>query len=653
MFKQFKNDLDILKTDIKAKIGSNEKKIKEILKLENKTFLNFVRVYQTQEEDLEILFSELSHLNSVNNSQKTQKIYGEILPLITQYSSKLSQNENLYKNFKEIKKNELSALSTSQKKVLNDMIESFELSGVGLKPKIKKRIEEINLKLSDLSNQFSQNLIDSTNNWEMILKAKDVKGIAKNDLENAKFEKNGKIRYKFTLQMPSYICYITYGQNRKLREKIYKAYNTRGSKNSKLIDEILGLRLELANLLGFENYAQLSIKTKMANSTDEVIDFLTTLAKKAKKYAKNDLDEVKKLAFEMDKITNLKYYDIPYYSEKLRIKKYNIDEEAYRKYFEQKSVINGLFKFLEKEFGVEFKQIKMKLWDKKALAYDLIEDSKVIARLYLDLEARDSKRGGAWMHNLQSHSFDEKNNQKLASAFVVCNFPKSTKKIPSLLRHDDVVTLFHEMGHAIHHLFSKVDENFVSGVNGVQWDAVEFPSQFLENFAYESEVLKMFAKHYKSGKTISDKMINRLKKAKNFQSSLMMVRQLEFSLFDFKLHLKLYQKKEVQKLLDLVREEVNVIIPPKYNKFQNSFAHIFAGGYSAGYYSYKWAEVLSADAFVSIKKGGIIDKKLIKKYKEEILEKGGSEDMKKLFYNFLQRDYDVDSLLKINGIFSD
>ena len=271
MFKQFKNDLDILKTDIKAKIGSNEKKIKEILKLENKTFLNFVRVYQTQEEDLEILFSELSHLNSVNNSQETQKIYGEILPLITQYSSKLSQNENLYKSFKEIKKNELSTLSTSQKKVLNDMIESFELSGVGLKPKIKKRIEEINLKLSDLSNQFSQNLIDSTNNWEMILKAKDVKGIAKNDLENAKFEKNGKIRYKFTLQMPSYICYITYGQNRKLREKIYKAYNTRGSKNSKLIDEILGLRLELANLLGFENYAQLSIKTKMANSTKIVM----------------------------------------------------------------------------------------------------------------------------------------------------------------------------------------------------------------------------------------------------------------------------------------------------------------------------------------------------------------------------------------------
>jgi len=632
MFIKLENDLEILKMDIKSKIDSNEKKIEELLNLKKKSFLNFVRVYQVIQDDLEKSFSQLSHLNSVNNSEKTQEIYADVLPIITEYSSKLSQNEKIYKVFKQLKMHEKD-INNEQKKVLDDMIEEFELSGVGLKNRKKKAIQKINLELSELSNQFSQNLIDSTNAFEMIVDKKD-----------------GEIKYRFTLQMPSYICYITYGQNRELREKMYKAYSSRAPKNSKIIDKILDLKLKLAKLLGFKNYAELSIKTKMANSTDEVINFLTSLAQKAKKQAKVDLQEIKDLAKKEDNIKNLQSFDVAYYSEKLRVKKYDIDEEVYRKYFEKNSVVTGLFSFLKKQFGMEFKEVKIKLWDKKAKAYDLIENSKVVARLYLDLEARKSKRGGAWMHNLESHSLGEKNEQKLASTFVVCNFPPSNKKSPSLLRHNDVVTLFHEMGHAIHHLFSKTNESFVSGVNGVQWDAVEFPSQFLENFAYEKEVLKIFAKDYKTKKPISDKLIKRLKKAKNFQSSLMMVRQLEFSLFDFKLHLKLYQKKQVQKLLDEVRKEINVLTPPKYNQFQNGFAHIFAGGYSAGYYSYKWAEVLSADAFIELKENGIFNKKLTKKYKKEILEKGGSQTMDKLFYNFLGRKYRLNSLLKLNGI---
>ena len=648
MFKDFETNLDKLKVNIENIITSNEKALNRLLKLEKKNFINFVRVFSSLQERLEIEFTQLSHLNSVNNSKKTQEVYNYILPIITQYSTKLSQNEKIYRVFKEIYNKD--SLTLEQKKVLENEIRDFELSGVGLKGKKKKRLKEINLKLSQLSNDFSQNILDATNSYELIIdNKKDVKGIPSSDLESAKIKIKGKTKYRFTLQIPSYLAYITYGVNRKLRKKLYKAYSTRASQNSKIIDEILALRDEEAKILGFKNYANLSLASKMAKTTKDVVEFLETLAKKSKKQAIQDLQEVKKIA-KKDGVSKLKSYDLSFYSEKLRKKRYAIDEEKYRVYFEKNSVIKGLFKFLEKLFGIKFREVNLKLWDKKAKAYDLEENGKIIARLYLDLEARETKRDGAWMHNWHSHSFDENKKENLASAFVVCNFPPSNKNYPSLLRHNDVVTLFHEMGHALHHLFSKTNESLVSGVNGVECDSVEFPSQFLENFAYELEVLQIFAKHYKSGKVIDKKMIKKLKKAKNFQSAMMMIRQIEFSLFDFKLHLKLYQKDEVQTLLDKIRKEISVIIPPTYNKFQNSFSHIFAGGYAAGYYSYKWAEVLSADAFIYFKKNGIFNKKIAQKYKKSILEKGGSASMKELFYNFLKREYKIESLLELNGI---
>ena len=345
----------------------------------------------------------------------------------------------------------------------------------------------------------------------------------------------------------------------------------------------------------------------------------------------------------------LSSWDVAYYSEKLRVEKYSVDEEIYRPYFEKNSVVNGLFKFLNNLLGVEFKQLELNLWDEKAVAYDIYEENQIIARIYLDLEARESKRGGAWMHNWQAHSINSDNFETKASAFVVCNFPPSSKDNPSLLRHSDVVTLFHEMGHAIHHLLSKVDESFVSGVNGVEWDAVEFPSQFLEEFAYEKDVLQTFAIHHESLDVINDEMIERLKRAKNFQSAMAMLRQLEFALFDFELHSSLYSDAQVQNLLNRVREEVSVIVPPSYNKFQNSFSHIFAGGYAAGYYSYKWAEVLSSDAFLELIKSNF-NKELVDAYKKNILYSGGSQSMQKLFKNFLKREPNVDNLLKITGI---
>ncbi len=645
MFKQFNTNLEDIKLNVQNTIETNKTKIEELLKNKNHTYQSFIKPYQELNENLELEFNQVYNLNSVNNSKKSQEIFNYLLPLVTEYSTQISQDERIYSVYKSIKQNEYQKLSQACKKVIDDGIRDFKLSGSDLDQDKKDRLKEIDLRLSQLSTDFSQNVLDSTNAYELIIEdEKDVKGIPQSDLEAAKIEKDGKTLYRFSLQMPSYISYMTYGPNEKLREKLYTAFVTRAKENTKLIDEILSLRDEKAKILGFKNYAELSIQSKMANATSKVINFLEELAQKSKDQAKKEFRELEEFAN-----SKLNSWDIAYFSEKLRKERYDVDEELYRAYFEKQSVVNGLFEFLSQIFKVEFKKSDTKAWHEKVTVHDIYEDGKVIARIYLDLEARESKKGGAWMNNWQSHYIDANNKTHLASAFVVCNFPPSSKTNPSLLRHSDVVTLFHEMGHAIHHLFSKVSESFVSGVNGVEWDAVEFPSQFLEEFAYEKSVLQTFAKHYKSGEVISDEMIKKLKKAKNFQSAMAMVRQLEFALFDFKLHLKLYQGDEVQKLLDSIREEVSVHIPPKYNKFQNSFSHIFAGGYAAGYYSYKWAEVLSSDAFMEFIENNF-DKKLTQSYKENILYKGGSESMKELFKKFLKREPKVDNLLKISGI---
>lgn len=379
----------------------------------------------------------------------------------------------------------------------------------------KNRLQEINIKKSELTNNFSQNLLDATNAYKYIITdEKDVEGLPSSDLESAKFEEDGLLKYKFTLQMPSYIAYMTYGKNPKIREELYKAYVTRAPQNEKIIDELLSLKNEMSKLLGFDNYAQYSIASKMANSESEVLGFLESLLTNSKAQAQEELKEVQAIAQEP-----LQSFDSAYYSELLKKEKYDIDEELYRPYFEQKSVVNGMFEFLHKLFGIKCEKVDEELWDKKAFSYDLHVKDKLAARLYLDLEARESKRSGAWMHNFQTHCKDENNKEQLASAFIVCNFPPSSDKNPSLLRHDDVVTLFHEMGHAIHHMLSSVDENEVSGVNGVEWDAVEFPSQFLENFAYEPNVLKLFATHHKTGEVIPDEMIDKLVRSKNFLSA--------------------------------------------------------------------------------------------------------------------------------------
>jgi len=646
-FTPFALNLETFIDDLTTLIEGHYHQIDTLLALPAKTYANFVRPFDWMEEELDLFFTPLSHINSVNNNESSQKVYADSLPILTDYSTFVGQNLALYEAFKTIKAHEYNDLNDEQRRILDLNILHFELAGAHLDERSKERLAQINLRKSTLTNDFSQNLLDATNGYEKIITdPADVEGIPPSDLENARFEEDGIIKYRFTLQMPSYIAYMTYGCNRAIREELYRAYTTRAPQNGTIIDELMALRHESAHLLGFESYAHYSLASKMAPDTHTVVQFLNELIDASRDQALAEMKELRAIAPALE----LQSYDTAFYGEILKKGQYDIDEEEYRPYFEQHSVMEGMFSFLNNLFGIRFVRQNLPLWDEKASVYDIYEGEILTARVYFDLEARKDKRGGAWMHHYQTHCQNPHGQTQLASAFVVCNFPPSSDTSPSLLRHDDVVTLFHEMGHTLHHLLSRVNEHGVSGVNGVEWDAVEFPSQFLENFAYEPNVLKLFAHHYETKAVLSDAMIDKLIRAKNFQSGLFMLRQLEFSLFDFELHSQLYQGEAIQTLLDTIRERTSLIQPPSYNKFQYGFSHIFSGGYSAGYYSYKWAEVLSADAYYAIVDEGVFGSPLAQRYREMILSKGGSRSMQELFFEMMGRECETKNLLRLNGI---
>ncbi|WP_457592796.1 M3 family metallopeptidase [Hydrogenimonas sp.] len=623
-------------------LEKNEDTIEKLLKKGDTGYVDFVRPFMETFEELDLFFTPLSHLNSVENSEKTQKAYEASLPLLSHYHTKLSQNRELYELFKKIE-----GTNDAQREVLRLELRDFRLSGVDLSEERKKRLEEIDLRLSELNNRFSQNLLDATNAYELIVEdPEDVEGIPESDLELAKTEREGKQVWRFTLQLPSYMAYMTYGPNRALREELYRAYTTRAPENAEVIDEILRLRDEKAKILGFDHYSELSLATKMAPSDEAVVDFLEALAEASMPAAKEEVEKLGQLAAE-DGITSIESYDVAYYSERLKKRELDFDDETTRPYFEQERTLEGMLDFVGELFGIGFSPVDVPVWNEKVKVYDLTEGKEAFARIYFDLEARESKRGGAWMNDWQTHHEDAEGVVHPASAFVVCNFSPSGDETPSLLRHDDVVTLFHEMGHAIHHLFSRVRERFVSGIHGVAWDVVEFPSQFLENFAYERGVLERFARHYRTGEPMPEALMRKIRQSKNFLAASGMLRQIEFALFDFMLHQKLYQGEEVQRLLDSLRDRLSLIKPPAYNRFQWGFAHIFAGGYAAGYYSYKWAEVLSADAFFACFEAGEIDRERTDGYKRTILQKGASEPMDRLYREWLGRDPDPHALVRL------
>ena len=648
MFQVFKIDnLNTFPKDLDRLLNKQRKIINDLTLSEDTTYDKVLKPLQDLDEELGLFFTPLSHLNAVMNSDETQKAYEASLPLLSKFSSEMAQNVELFKKIEQIK-----AENEEAKTVVAHDIRDFVLSGINLAEEKKKRMEEISLKLSELSNNFSQNLLDATNAYELIIEnAKDVEGIPQSDIDAAKEEIEGKTVYKFTLQIPSYLAYMIYGPNRAYRKELSKAYSTRAPENAEVIDQILSLKQEKAKLLGFENYARYALETRDASTQEEVTEFLNDLADAALPQAKNELEVLKDFADRTDGINDLATYDVAYYSEKLKKEKFDFDDTMTKPYFEQSKVLQGMLDIVSDLFEVTFKPADVPTWHDCVKPFDIYENNELSGRIYFDLEARKEKRGGAWMNDWETHFVDSKGKTHLASAFVVCNFSSATETTPSLLRHDDVVTLFHEMGHAIHHLFGKCHERSVSGINGVAWDVVEFPSQFLENFAYEEAILKRFGFHYETGEPIPQALMNKIKETKNFQAALGILRQVEFSLFDFKLHQKLYQGEEIQALLDNIREKTSLLKPPSYNKFQHGFAHIFAGGYAAGYYSYKWAEVLSADAFFSCldEKDGF-DKAMAKGYKEIILANGGAKEMSALYKEWLGRKATVKSLIKLYEI---
>jgi len=621
--------------------------IDKITNSKDNSYNTTLKLMQDLDEELNLFFTPLSHLNSVMNSSETQKAYEQSIPLLSKFSSEMSQNSQLFHKLEQIEVEDEESST-----VLKHELRDFILSGVNLTQDKKDRLEEISLRLSELSNSFSQNLLNSTNEYEMIIdNDEDIEGIPEADLNSAKEQRDGKTIYRFTLQMPSYLAYMTYGANREKRAEISKAYSMRAPKNAKIIDNMLLLKDEKAKILDFDSYAEYALETRDANSTQEVIDFLHTLLDTALAPANKELDEIKKFAYELDGIDEFRGYDMAYYSEKLKRDKFNFDDEITKPYFEQNRVLSGMLEVVSKLFNVQFVEVETEAWHECVKCYDLYQDKQVFARIYFDLEAREEKRGGAWMNDWESHFIDSNTKEHLSSAFIVCNFASSSADNPSLLRHDDVVTLFHEMGHAIHHLFSTCHERSVSGINGVAWDVVEFPSQFLENFAYDESVIKQIGVHYQSQEPIPDELVSKIQKSKNFQAAMGIIRQVEFSLFDFMLHQKLYQGDEIQKLLNSIREKTSILKVEEYNKFQHGFAHIFAGGYAAGYYSYKWAEVLSADAFLScLDKNGNFDTQYAKEYKKNILQQGSKKSMQELYKRWLNREAKTDSLLKLYGL---
>jgi oligopeptidase A len=647
-FQEFKiESLEQFPQDLEKLLAAQLECINQITKSDHKSYEAILKPLQDLDEELGGFFTPLSHLNSVSNSSETQKAYEASLPQLSKFQSQIAQNEALFQKIKKITSTDKEA-----QKVIEHNIRDFVLSGAELPMEQKKELEEINLKLSELSNNFSQNLLDATNEYELIIDNEhDVEGIPQSDLALAKIEIEGKTVYRFTLQIPSYLAYMTYGVNRGYREELSRAYATRAPQNGAVIDEILALRDREAKILGFENYASYSLATKDASSTGTVIDFLEELARLSLAQGKEELEELKAFAKKVDGIDALAGFDVGYYSEKLKKEKFAFDDSMTKPYFEQNRVLEGLLEVVSGLFTVEFRAIEATVWHEKVKTFDIYKSNVLSGRVYFDLEARKEKRGGAWMHDWETHFVDTDGNQHLPSAFIVCNFSPSTADQPSLLRHDDVVTLFHEMGHGIHHLFGSCHERSVSGINGVAWDVVEFPSQFLENFAYEKAILKRFALHHKTGKAMSDELLDKIKETKNYQAAMGILRQVEFSLFDFKLHQGLYQGDEVQHLLDGIRKTTALLKAPDYSKFQHGFAHIFAGGYAAGYYSYKWAEVLSADAFFAcLDEDGSFNQAKAEGYYAFILSRGGSEEMNLLYQKWLGRDAKVESLLKLYGI---
>ncbi|HRQ07563.1 MAG TPA: M3 family metallopeptidase [Nitrosomonas europaea] len=655
---------------------------------ESPDWQDFVQPVVDANERLSRAWGQIAHLNAVMNNPELREIYNANLPRITQYYAELSQDPVLFEKFRQLRADPaFNDLSQARRKIVDNQLRDFHLGGAELPPEDKARFMQIQEELSALSSKFNDNLLDATNAFSLFIENRDeLAGIPEDVLQAAReaATKDTSITvpgWKFTLHAPSYLPVMQYADNRSLRERMYRAYVTRASEletvpertvnrdNMPLIEQMLRLRQEEARLLGYDCYAQVSLTPKMAETPQQVLDFLNELAAKARPYAEKDLAELQQFAADKLKLDRLEMWDIAYASEKLRIERYAFSEQEVKQYFPENKVLPGMFRLVETLYGIRISEAEparnIQCWHPDVKFFDIADaNGNLLGQFYLDLYARPGKRGGAWMDDAITRRKIEvpeigRSEIQAPVAYLTCNFSAPVtidgQLRPALFTHDEVITLFHEFGHGLHHLLTRMDELGVSGINGVEWDAVELPSQFMENFCWEWEVLRGMTAHVETGNPLPRALFDKMLAAKNFQSGLQTLRQIEFALFDMHLHTDFDPQgsETVLQRLDKIRQRVAVIIPPAFNRFPDSFGHIFAGGYAAGYYSYKWAEVLSADAYSLFEENGagqVISAKTGERFWHEILAVGGSRPALESFIAFRGREPKIDALLRHHGM---
>ena len=624
---------------------------------------NFVAPLDDGNERLRRAWGQVAHMNAVMNSPQLRDVYNENLPRITQYFTELAQDESLFRKYKALRASAgFTRLTGAQKKVIDNELRDFRLGGAELPGEEKTRFKQVIEKLAGLSSKFNDNVLDSTNAFELIIADRQrLAGIPDDALEAAAdaAKQGSKQGWKFTLHMPSYLPLMQYADDRTLREQMYRAYVTRAAEfgesgwdNSAIIVDILRLRRDQSRLLGLASFAELSLQPKMADSPQQVLDFLEELAQRARPYAQRDLVELREFASRELSLEDLQPWDIAYASEKLRVERYAFSDQEVKQYFPEHKVLEGMFRVVETLYGLRIEQDAAPRWHDDVRFFSIRKQGgEMVGQFYLDLYARPSKRGGAWMDDAITRRRKQSGVQTPV-AYLNCNFSPPLSGKPALFTHDEVITLFHEFGHGLHHLLTQVEVLGVSGINGVEWDAVELPSQFMENFCWEWDVLKDMSRHVDTGAPLPRELFEKMVAAKNFQSGMQTVRQLEFAIFDMRLHSDFDPegRKTPLQLADEVRRGVAVLFPPAYNRFPNSFSHIFGGGYAAGYYSYKWAEVLSADAYSLFEENGVLNASIGNRFREEILAAGGSRPALESFVAFRGRKPTIDALLRHNGM---
>ncbi len=633
-----------------------------LTELAEPTWDSLMMPLEALDERLSRIWGPVTHLNAVCDSEALRPVYQQGVAKMAEWGSELAQNEALYAAMKKVRgRDDFADLSRQRQQVLEHALHDFRLSGAELAGDAKDRFKAIKMRMSELTTLFEQHVLDATRSFELHLAdAADLAGLPESvrDAARQRAEADNKEGWLFTLDAPSYIPFMQYAERRDLRERMYTAFATRASSgdldNTPIMDELLALRAEAAALLGFEHYSAYSLATKMANDVDEVTGFMRQLVDKSKPAAEQEVAALKRFAASELALPELAAWDVPFASEQLRLNTYAISQEELKPWFPDAQVISGMFGLVEQLYGIVIKENRdVPIWHETVRFFDVFDhQGQKIASFYLDPYARPHKRGGAWMDECIVRWRKTDGSLQLPVAYLVCNFDAPVGDKPALWTHDEVTTLFHEFGHGLHHMLTRTVELGVSGIRGVPWDAVELPSQFMENFCWERSVVDMFARHYKTGETLPDNLFDKMLAAKNFHSAMQMLRQIEFSLFDILLHseYKPDSDETVQDVLNRVRDEVAVIRPPAFNKFQNSFSHIFAGGYAAGYYSYKWAEVLSADVYAAFEEEGVLNSETAQRFRQQILSVGGSRDIMEAFIAFRGRKPTVDALLRHSGL---